>query len=51
MRFPRPFFRASKNAWYGQLGKRQVSLGRDREAAFVRSASSFLKRLAKRQSP
>jgi len=29
MRFPKPFFRASKDAWYVQLGKRQISLGKD----------------------
>jgi hypothetical protein len=28
MRFPKPFFRVSKGAWYVQLGKRQISLGR-----------------------
>ena len=36
MRFPKLFFRASKNAWYVQLGKRQVFLGKDRDEAFVR---------------
>ena len=36
MRFPKPFFRASKDAWYVQLGKRQVSLGKDRDEAFER---------------
>lgn len=36
MRFPKPFFRAAKNAWYVQLGKRQDSLCRDCDAAFVR---------------
>jgi integrase len=36
MRFPKPFFRASKQAWYLQLGKRQVSLGKDRDEAFAR---------------
>lgn len=36
MRFPKPFFRASKQAWYLQLGHRQISLGKDRDAAFTR---------------
>ena len=36
MRFPKPFFRASKDAWYVQLGKRQISLGKDRDEAFER---------------
>jgi hypothetical protein len=36
MKFPKPFFRKAKQAWYLQLGKRQTSLGRDREAAFRR---------------
>jgi integrase len=34
MRFPKPFFRTSKKSWYLQLGKRQVSLGADRDKAF-----------------
>jgi len=36
MRFPKPFFRQSKDAWYLQIGKRQISLGRNREEAFRR---------------
>lgn len=36
MKFPKPFFRASKQAWYLQLGKRQISLGKDRDKAFKR---------------
>jgi hypothetical protein len=36
MRFPKPFFRASKDAWYVQLGKRQISLGKDRDEEFER---------------
>ena len=36
MKFPKPFFRKSKGAWYVQLGKRQISLGKDREEAFRR---------------
>lgn len=35
MRFPKPFFRTSKTAWYLQVGKRQVSLGPDRTEAFT----------------
>ncbi len=34
MRFPKPFFRSAKGAWYVQLGKRQISLGKEREEAF-----------------
>ncbi len=36
MKFPKPFFRKAKQAWYLQLGKRQISLGADREQAFKR---------------
>jgi integrase len=36
MKFPKPFFRKSKQAWYLQVGKKQVSLGKDRDAAFER---------------
>lgn len=36
MRFPKPFFRRSKQAWYLQLGKRQIALGKDRDEAFAR---------------
>lgn len=35
-REPKPFFRKAKNAWYLQLGKRQVSLGRDKKEAWKR---------------
>ena len=34
MRQPKPFFRASKKAWYCQLGKRQFSLGPDEREAW-----------------
>ena len=34
MREPKPFFRAQTQSWYVQLGKQQVSLGRDKEAAY-----------------
>jgi integrase len=36
MKFPKPFFRKSKQAWYLQVGKKQISLGKDRDAAFER---------------
>jgi integrase len=36
MKFPKPFFRKAKQAWYLQLGKRQISLGADRDQAFKR---------------
>lgn len=36
MRFPKPFFRQSEQAWHLQLGKRQISLGKDRGEAFLR---------------
>lgn len=36
MRFPKPFFRKSKKTWYLQLGRRQVSLGKNRDEAFRR---------------
>jgi integrase len=36
MKFPKPFFRKSKQAWYVQFGKHQHSLGKDREEAFRR---------------
>jgi len=35
-REPKPFFRKAKNAWYLQLGKRQISLGRDKKDAWKR---------------
>jgi integrase len=34
MKFPKPFFRKAKQAWYLQLGKRQISLGKGRAEAF-----------------
>jgi integrase len=36
MRFPKPFFRESKAAWYVQFGRRQFSLGPNRKKAFRR---------------
>ena len=34
MRQPKPFYRKSKQAWYLQIGKRQVSLGPDEKEAW-----------------
>lgn len=31
---PKPFFRAAKQCWYLQLGKRQISLGKDKKLAW-----------------
>ncbi len=36
MRFPKPFYRTAKQAWYLQLGRQQLSLGKDRAEAFQR---------------
>jgi integrase len=33
MRIPQPFFRNARNAWFLQLGKRQINLGPDRDEA------------------
>lgn len=33
MRFPKPFFRAQTQSWYVQLGKQQINLGPDKNAA------------------
>lgn len=35
-REPKPFFRKSKRAWYLQLGKRQISLGKDKKLAWIK---------------
>lgn len=32
--FPKPFFRSARNAWYVQLGGKQINLGSDKESAF-----------------
>jgi integrase len=34
MREPKPFFRAQTESWYLQLGKQQISLGKDKETAW-----------------
>ena len=35
-KFPKPFFRTARRAWYVQLGGKQISLGCDQDAAFRR---------------
>ena len=34
MRQPKPFFRKQTKSWYVQIRKRQINLGRDKEAAW-----------------
>lgn len=34
MRQPKPFFKASRDTWYVQIGKKQINLGSDQEKAF-----------------
>lgn len=34
MRQPKPFFRKFTGTWYVQIGKKQINLGKDKEAAF-----------------
>ena len=51
MRFLKPFFRASKQAWYVQVGKRQTSLGKDREEAFHRYREILLHEQGKPPEP
>ena len=34
MRQPQPFFRKQTRSWYVQIGKRQINLGKDKEAAW-----------------
>ena len=36
MRQPKPYFRKQKQAWYVQIDGRQISLGRDEQAAWNR---------------
>lgn len=50
MRFPKPFFREPKQTWYVKIGKRQISLGMDREEAFRRTKRSFFTRKESRPS-
>lgn len=35
-RFPKPWWRSERNAWFVQVGRRQVNLGPDREEAFAK---------------
>src|SRR5437016_3553241 len=42
MRFPKPFFRASKNSWYVQFGKKQRSLGTADEAEALEAYKKLL---------
>ncbi|SRR5579871_2121883 len=51
MKFPKPFFRKSKQAWYVQLGKKQHSLGKDREEAFRRYRELLLHEEGKTGEP
>jgi hypothetical protein len=32
--FPKPFFRTARNAWFVQIGPRQINLGTDKDEAF-----------------
>jgi integrase len=34
--FPKPFFRTARNAWFVQVGSRQIKLGPDKDEAFRR---------------
>jgi hypothetical protein len=34
--FPKPFFRSSRNAWFVQIGSRQIKLDADKDQAFAR---------------
>jgi hypothetical protein len=38
--FPKPFFRTARQAWFVQLGRKQVNLGPDRDEAFKRYRST-----------
>ena len=35
-KFPKPFFRTARKAWFVQLAGKQINLGPDRDAAFRR---------------
>jgi integrase/recombinase XerC len=35
-KFPRPFFRTARGAWFVQVAGKQINLGPDRDAAFLR---------------
>ncbi|MGD0140159.1 MAG: site-specific integrase [Tepidisphaeraceae bacterium] len=34
--FPKPFFRSARNAWFVQVGDRQIKLAADKDEAFAR---------------
>lgn len=36
MKFPQPFFRKQTGTWYVQVGKHQISLGKDEKAARIK---------------
>ena len=36
MHFPKPFFRTARNAWFVQIGDRQIKLAADKDEAFTR---------------
>ncbi len=35
-KFPKPFYRTARNAWFLQVGAKQIKLGPDRDAALRR---------------
>jgi integrase len=49
--FPKPFFRSARNAWYVQIGTRQVKLGADRDSAFQRYHELMSEPIAARAAP
>jgi integrase len=51
VKFPKPFFRRSKRAWYLQLGKRQIALGKDREQAFKKYQQLMLHERGRLSAP
>jgi hypothetical protein len=36
MHFPKPFFRSARNAWFVQIGDRQIKLATGKDEAFIR---------------
>lgn len=46
MREPKPFFRKQTRSWYVQVGKEQINLGRDKEAAWEEYHEIMAKRRA-----
>ncbi len=47
MKFPRPYFRTQRNCWCLQLDGKQITLGSDRDEAFL----LYHKIMAERRSP